>query len=262
MYITSKIKPWVLAGVLALALLAVAVPAALGEDGCSWIYAEVGKPVNNTSNGNTELCRKAYLLSFNQTTGVADWVMERLVAPALSGDADRKYSRFKSDPDLASGPMLSDYRGSGYDRGHLAPAADMKWSQQAMNESFYLSNIAPQVGAGFNRGIWARLEAKIRGWTQGNEDLIVITGPVYYDYQPAIGAGIVVPDAYFKIIYAPGDRQALALLLPNQRITSPALTVHQVTIEQLEALTGFDFFKALPSALEVELETGTMSLWP
>ncbi len=262
MYISDNIKPWVLAGVLALALLAVAAPVTPQDAGCAWIYAEVGKPVNNISNGNTELCRKAYLLSFNQTTGVADWVMERLMAPALSGDADRKYSRFKSDPDLADGPMLSDYRGSGYDRGHLAPAADMKWSQRAMNESFYLSNIAPQVGAGFNRGIWARLEAKIRDWTQDNEDLIVITGPVYDDFEPKIGAGIVVPDAFYKIIYAPADREALAFLFPNQKISTPALTAHQVTIDRLEVLTGFDFFKALPSALEVELETGTMPLWP
>ncbi|MCH8082409.1 MAG: DNA/RNA non-specific endonuclease [Proteobacteria bacterium] len=265
MYITSKIKPLVLALVLLLGMLA--APAAPQAAGCAWIYAGVGKPLNNTTSnnptgGNTELCRKAFLLSFNQTTGVADWVMERLSASALSGDADRSFSHFKSDPDLAGGPALSDYRGSGYDRGHLAPAADMKWDQRAMDQSFYLSNIAPQVGAGFNRGIWARLEAKIRGWTRTKGDIIVITGPVYYDYRPVIGGRVVVPDAYFKIIYAPADGRALAFLMPNRRITAPALTPHQVTIDALEVLTGYDFFNTLPVTLEDRLESETGPLWP
>ncbi len=260
MYIVSKIKPLVLALVLLLGMLA--APAAPQAAGCAWIYAGVGKPLKETPTTSTELCRKGYLLSFNHTTGVADWVMERLSAPALSGDADRNSSPFRPDPDLAGGPALSDYRGSGYDRGHLAPAADMKWDQGAMDESFYLSNIAPQVGAGFNRGIWAQLEAKIRGWTRAKGDIIVITGPVYYDYQPVIGGRVVVPDAYFKIIYAPADGRALAFLMPNRIITAPALSAHQVTIDALEDLTGYDFFNTLPVTLEDRLESETRPLWP
>jgi len=245
---------------LALALLGPAVPASPGDSGCAWIYGEVGKPLKEPSPPNAELCRKGYILSFNRETGIADWVMERLTAPLLGGDADRKNSRYKADPEIEKSPSLADYRDSGYDRGHLAPAADMKWSQQAMDESFYLSNIAPQIGPGFNRGIWAILEADIRTWARNKGDLIVITGPVYYDYQPVIGK-IVVPDAFYKIIYAPNQGQALAFLLPNRALNPSALDPYQVTIDALEAITGYDFFASLPQATETPLELSAPPVW-
>ena len=244
--------------VLAAFILISASPAPTATNDCAWIYEKVGKPQANSPSSNHELCRRGFILSFNQTTGVPDWVMERLTPSVLVGAADRKHSRFKRDPDLNKSPGLSDYRKSGYDRGHMAPAANMKWDQAAMDESFYFSNMAPQVGPGFNRGIWARLEAKIRDWTKERGDLIVITGPVYYDYLPVIGNGIVVPDAFYKIIYSPSQHQALALILPNRKITAKDFTPHQVTIDQVEALTGYDFLSNLPSLAENE----TTPLWP
>jgi len=188
--------------------------------------------------------------------------MERLTAPLLEGTADRDNSRFRPDPELAHSPALSDYRGSGYDRGHMAPAADMKWSQAAMDESFYLSNIAPQTGVGFNRGIWARLEREIRAWARQKGELVVITGPIYYDYSPAIGAGIVAPDAFYKILYAPGENEALAFLIPNQNLGNPAMAGFRVAIDRLEALSGYDFLAHLPSQSQDALEAEVSALWP
>lgn len=227
------------------------------DDPCSAIYSGVGKPVAETPRAATELCRSGYLLSFNHFTRIADWVMERLTPASLQGAADRKYSSFRADPDLegAALPRLADYRGSGYDRGHLAPAGDMKWDQQAMDESFYLSNIAPQVGIGFNRGIWARLEAKIRDQAREDHDLVVITGPVFFDFEPRIGGGVVVPDAYFKIIFNPADLEAQAFLLPNRKTDEGDLAIFQVSIREVEALTGFDFLSLLPPLVQDALET-------
>lgn len=236
----------------------------VGSEDCREIYDGIGKPAPRTPHPATELCRMGYFLSYNHTTKVADWVMERLTAAALSGPANRRHSRFSTDPELENipAPQLSDYRGSGYDRGHMAPAGDMKWSQQAMDQSFFLANIAPQVGVGFNRRIWKALEERVRDLVLIEADLVVITGPVFFDYEPRIGAGVVVPDAFFKIIYAPGDQRAWAFLIPNQNWGAADLSLFAVSVRQLEDLTGFDFFNALAPANEAALEATTRPLWP
>ena len=138
--------------------------------------------------------------------------------------------------------MLADYRGSGYDRGHMAPAGDLKASQEAMDESFYLSNIAPQVGVGFNRGIWRKLEEQVRVWTAERGELYVITGPVYYDFTPVIGQSrVVVPDAFFKIIYDPETFEVWAFLIPNEKIELDRLVHFQTTLGTIEMQTGIEF---------------------
>ncbi|MEE8295790.1 MAG: DNA/RNA non-specific endonuclease [Sphingomonadales bacterium] len=214
---------------------------------------------------HTELCSMRFALSYNHFTKTPFWVVERLQAKNLLGTANRKFSNFKSDPRLEkeSQARLADYRGSGYDRGHMAPAGDLKSSQIAMDESFYLTNIAPQVGVGFNRGIWRQLEEKVRGWVLERGELYIITGPVYYDYSPVIGEGrVVVPDAFFKIIYDPRTFEALTFLLPNQAFSKTSLKKFQITIDDLESRVGVDFFNDLSPALEAALELSSSLLWP
>ena len=145
----------------------------------------------------------------------------------------------------------------------MAPAGDLKSDQAAMDESFYLSNVAPQVGVGFNRGIWRKLEEKVRVWARARGELYVITGPVFYDYTPVIGEGrVAVPDAFYKIIYDPGTFEALAFLLPNQVLPKARLIEFQTTIDALEGQTGLDYFPGLPPAIGAALESTSPPLWP
>lgn len=210
------------------------------------------------------LCRKGYVLSHNAERKVADWVLEELTAERLVGSADRKRIGFRRDPDLgARGAGPRDYRGSDFHRGHLAAAEDMKWSHEAMVESFYMSNVAPQVGKGFNTGIWKSLETRMRRWAASRESLIVITGPVYGPASRGIGpAGdIAVPEAFFKIAYDPVRRHAIAFLLPNQKSDARRLAERIVPIKDIEDLTGLDFLVALSRPEQDRIETGRWAMW-
>jgi endonuclease G, mitochondrial len=234
------------------------------ESGCVAEYDSVGLPqYRDAARQGVILCRVEYILAHNSRTKVADWVMESLEPAQLTGTARR--SSFHPDPELAIGARaeLADYRGSGYDRGHLAPAGDMKRDQRAMDESFFLSNMAPQVGPGFNRLVWRQLEEKIRGWTNERQHLIVITGPVYYDYFPTIGSNnVVVPDAFYKVIFDPQNLQALGFILPNTVLVSNSYPAFMVPIRQIEEITGLNFLSALTLGQQNRLELPLAQIWP
>jgi endonuclease G len=216
--------------------------------------------------GGTALCRLGFALSFNGATKVADWTSTRLTAAHLVTRVGRS-DDFRVDSDLAPDQRArrSDYRGSGYDRGHLVPAAAMAWHARAMSESFLLSNIAPQVGPGFNRGIWRRLETSIRRWVRRRGSLIVVTGPLF-EATPIerIGDGAVaVPSHFFKIAYDPARTDAIAFILPNERISTPALTRYLVSIDEVERRSGLDFFARLDDGTEAALEAQVQPApWP
>jgi endonuclease G, mitochondrial len=129
---------------------------------------------------------------------------------------------------------LSDYKGSGYDRGHMAPSADMKWDQHAMIECFYLSNIVPQVGKGMNQGIWKDLEEKVRRWAIARGELFIFTGPVYEGYpKETIGRNrIVAPSHLYKIVYDPIMREVIAFFMPNQPLKTSDMPQHIVPIRR------------------------------
>lgn len=220
------------------------------------------KGTAGTEDGDvTILCRLGYLLEHNNNHKVPDWVMERLTPERLQDVAKRK-DNFRADPDLPEGKRseLDDYNGSGFDRGHMAPAADMKFSAEAMNESFLLSNMAPQVGIGFNRHIWADLEADVREWAERRKDLVVITGPVYG--TKTIGANkVAVPTHFFKIAYEPSRNRAIAFLLPNKKIKGNDLKPYLTSVDEIEELTGFDFFPDVSNARQRRVEKNVSSLW-
>jgi endonuclease G, mitochondrial len=163
---------------------------------------------------------------------------------------------YRRDPAIYSGSAtLKDYRGSGYDRGHLAPAADMRWSPEAMSESFYLSNMSPQK-AGFNRGIWRKLESRIRNLASAYDRLWVVTGPVLPSQNTAtIGTSdVTVPDYYYKVLLDPDTGHSAGYLLQNESSSKP-LSSFIVTVDLIEIKTGIDFFPALGDVLEAETES-------
>lgn len=198
----------------------------------------------------------AYTLLYNEKHEQAAWVAYQLT----KNETVRVYERsndFNEDPLIASGSATDfDYKRSGYDRGHLAPAADMGWSATAMRESFFYSNMSPQ-DPGFNRGIWKRLEEQVRDWAWENEVIYVVTGPVLTSNLPNIGSnGVSVPSYYYKVIldYSQPSVKAIAFLLPNQSSTA-GIQAYVVSINEIEKLTGIDFFPSLPDQQEEQLES-------
>ncbi|WP_178371454.1 DNA/RNA non-specific endonuclease [Cyclobacterium lianum] len=198
-----------------------------------------------------------FSLAYDESTEQAAWVSYRLNAQLLSVKYERT-DNFKDDPRIESGSAQpDDYRHSGYDRGHLAPAADFSHSLEAMRSSFLMSNISPQR-PGFNRGIWKKLEEQVRSWTREYGYLLVITGPLFEEEAARVFIGkneVRVPDYFFKVIF---DIQGppykmLAFLLKNEKSGRPLLD-HVVSVDSLEQFSGIDFFETLPDSLEIALE--------
>jgi endonuclease G len=198
----------------------------------------------------------AYTLAYDEAHEQASWVAYELTATETTGPAERS-SSFYEDPLVVTGSASNaDYSGSGYDRGHLAPAGDMTWSAEAMRESFYYSNMSPQVPS-FNRGIWKKLETQVRTWAQVYEIIQIVTGPVLTGELHSIGINNVsVPSYYYKIIldHQGPDIKAIGFVMANAASSMP-LQSFVVTIDQIEKLTGIDFFPALPDAEEDFLES-------
>src|SRR5450759_3173211 len=203
-----------------------------------------------------------YTLSYSEPNEQAEWVYYELTPAFVNGSQPRK-DAFRPDPMVSSGSaQLSDYQGSGYDRGHLCPAADMKLNATSMSETFFLSNMSPQEPA-FNRGIWESLEATVRSWAITEGKIYVVTGGVLTSNKGKIGAsGVSIPKYFYKVIYAPkGQGKMIALVLPNEKGIKQ-LKEYVVSVDSVESLTGIDFFPALSDSLENALESHSdASLW-
>ena len=206
-----------------------------------------------------ELIRhEGYTLSYREQYKDAEWVAYPLLDYETTGDADRKNEQFRPDPLVENGTALpSDYTRSGYDRGHLAPAADFKFSQRMMRETFFMSNITPQAPQ-FNRGIWSDLENQVRVWARRDKGLYVVTGPVLKPGLPTIGKSneVSVPAKFYKVILycnRPNIRM-IGFLLDNEQ-ASGSLEQFVVPVDLIEQLTGLDFFPKIPDDLERKLES-------
>ena len=204
-----------------------------------------------------------YVLSYNEAHEQANWVAYELTLEEVNGSFKRT-NDFRPDPKVKTGSAsLADYRGSGYDRGHLAPAADMKWSPIAMSESFYMSNMSPQRPS-FNRGIWKRLEEQVRKWAVDNKSVYIATGGVLIPGLNKIGPNQVsVPERFYKVIldYQDPELKGIAFILPN-RGSKESLKKYVVTIDKVESVTGIDFFYTLPDEIEEEIESKVdLSRW-
>ena len=187
----------------------------------------------------------------------ASWVAYLLTDDEVNGTIGRT-DNFRSDKNIVTGSAsLSDYRGSGFDRGHLAPAGDMKWSDVAMSESFYMSNMSPQE-PGFNRGIWKKLEEWVRDQAELNEEIYVVTGPILTDgsYRKIGVNGVSIPERYYKVIldYKEPEIKAIGFILPNVS-SKLSISSFAVTVDYIENITGLDFFYLLDDSVEGILES-------
>lgn len=236
-----------------------------GQDSIDYSSEQDRFFIPTTKNG-TIVHHKHYTLSYNEAYEQAEWVAYYLTKASLQAQNVPRARRFEEDPLVSSkSAHYEDYKGSGYDRGHLVPAADMAFSKTAMEETFYMSNISPQVRQ-FNGGIWRELEENVRDWAYKFTGLYVVTGPIVSKSQKNIGRNKVrVPDAYFKAILDidSSNPKGIAFLLENQ-VSFDHLDQFAISIDELEKVTGIEFFNDLmEDDVESSIEsTFDISRWP
>lgn len=197
----------------------------------------------------------AYTISYSGQHRQPYWVAYELTE-AMTRSIVKRSDKFIPDPQVDEYPSTNeDYRKSGYDRGHLVPAGDMGYSETTMRESFFLSNMSPQVPA-FNRGIWKKLETLVRSWVSEDSVLFISAGGMLDQSAGTIGKNrVTVPERYFKVVLTIKDQKpkGIGFILPNAG-SSALLQTFAVTIDSVEKVTGFDFFCRLPDRMETEAE--------
>lgn len=196
-----------------------------------------------------------FTLSFNKDNHTPNYVAWELLGSEVQNDVARS-DNFWQDFDIIGCPAHRDYTGSGYDRGHMCPAADQKWSMEAMNDCFVMANMCPQDHS-LNAGAWNTLENKERQWAQRDSAIMIVAGPIYEktDTKRIGNVGVRVPSAFFKVLLAPyvEEPRAIGFIYPN--MTAPGnMEGYAMSIDDVEKITGFDFFPALPDDIEKKVE--------
>jgi endonuclease G len=208
-----------------------------------------------------------FSLSYLEEFELAEWVAYELTSESLERPNVPRTDWFTADPKVSTGSAAyGDYKNTGYTRGHLAPAGDMAFNDEAMENSFYMSNIAPQKRR-FNNGIWKELEENIRDWALENGRLFIVTGPVLdrASYQRIGRNRVAVPRRFYKVVLDADDPEikAVGFIIPNS-VSERPLSDYMVSVDEIEAITGLDFFSELLSTeLQEKTEADiTQELWP
>ena len=224
------------------------------------------------------ITHSAMMLSYNEEHEQANWVAH-IILPDIKDGAVTRTNDFRPDPKVRTGTAVEAdyflkylqedssyvYDGFGYDRGHLAPSADFRWSYTALSESYYYSNMTPQR-PGFNRYSWAELENALRSYVYNHPgtQLYVVSGPVLHEDLPAISRsvnGVSIPESYFKIAVDLDRQRGIGFIMPNRQISAPIETFAK-PIREIEAELGYDFGSNLPAEIQDKIETQTeVKIW-
>ncbi len=211
------------------------------------------------------LKREGYTVSYNVRERQPNYVAWVLSPARVKGSA-RRCSTFFHDPELSDDERstLDDYRSSGYDRGHMCPAGDNKWSSTAMIESFYLSNVCPQKHT-LNGGSWRVLEEACRKWVgQRNENIYIVSGTVFKkDERKLIHRRVRVPAYFFKTLLCldKGHEKGIGFIFCNDTSDQP-VEQHVCSIDSIEKLTGYDLYASLSQSLQQKLESQScLRIW-
>ncbi len=203
-----------------------------------------------------KLKHECFTIGYDLAKRHAAYVTYVITPKSLNGEAKRK-NNFKPDPLLPEqfSAQDEDYYKSGFDRGHLCPAADMKDSQNCMDKSFYYSNMSPQV-AGFNRGVWKKLEAQVREWCLESDSIRVYTGPIFSKSDTTLGPNkVIVPQRYYKTVlrYKKSNKGMIGFVLNNESSTND-LSTFVYSIDSIENLINLDLYSSLTNEDEADLE--------
>ena len=213
---------------------------------------------------DTIIDRPGYALGYIEKHEQPAWVVYKLTRSEVLAKAVKRANRFFEDPEIPTGSATAaDYRRSGYDRGHLAPAADMAFSLQTMKDSFYYSNMSPQR-LQFNRGIWKELEEQVRQFAVDEGEIYVVTGPILPNEKTiTIGSNrVTVPSHFYKVVFDLSPPQKMiGFIMPNNG-SKADLRTFAVTVDAVEEATGLDFFSFVPKEIQEKLEsTITVNAW-
>ena len=224
---------------------------------------EICKPAPLVGVSEQIIKKKSYIASYNKDTKIANWVAWHLTSEHTEGSIGRG-NMFHEDEEVPSPKAtVEDYKGSGWSRGHMCPAGDNKWDAEAMYQSFSLINVCPQ-NASLNSGLWNSLEIDCRNWAKRFHDIYIICGPVFF--QPAhevIGINeIYVPEAFFKVVLClNGKPKGLGVIVKNTA-GNKKKDIYYNSIDQVERITGMDFFPLLSDDVEDEVESNLdMDMW-
>lgn len=202
--------------------------------------------------------RKSYVISYNKETRIPNWVAWHLTAEHTDG-VYKRINTYMEDKDVPSPKATdADYQGSGWTHGHMCPAGDNKWDMEAMRESNILTNICPQDGK-LNTGVWNRIEQDCRIWAKKYGDVYIVCGPVLFNRKhETIGENkIVIPEAFFKVILRLNpDPKAIGYIIRNND-GSKKRDQYINTIDEVERITGIDFFPSLPDEIENTVESNS-----
>lgn len=217
---------------------------------------QLQKVVTNPALEEDLVYYKGMTVSFNRRLHIPNWVAWELTSLETGGDANRS-EKFFCDESVPGCPDSWDYSYSGYDRGHMAPAGDMKWDEEAMRQTFYLTNICPQAPE-LNRGTWKSLEEKCRVRAKNDSAIIIICGPILTDsITEYIGdSRVAVPKRFFKVVLSPyrDEPVAIGFIMPNAKVVG-GMQPAAVSIDEVESATGHDFFSILNDDEENRLES-------
>lgn len=236
-------------------LLNAAIPAEVEHHQMEEVGLEVPAPL--TDKAEQILKRTAYMVSYNKDLKIPNFVAWHLTSAHTDGSFKRKNAKFKEDEQVSS-PRATDldYVQSGYDRGHMCPSADNKWSETAQEESFLFTNMCPQ-NHNLNAGDWNEMEGQCRRWAKKYGDIYIVCGPILYKGKhKTIGKNkIVVPEAFFKVVLCMnGTPKAIGFIYKNNEGNRPKGD-YVNSVDQVERITGIDFFPKLPDVVEDRIES-------
>jgi len=205
---------------------------------------DLSKYLPERKTGDTMIVHKFMVISYCRALKNPEWAVYKLDKERVLSQTNARRRNFEPDPAMRATAGSWDYSESGYDRGHIIPAEDMDFNEEAMQESFYMSNISPQL-PGFNRGIWKKLENTVRKNAARKGDLIIITGSIFTDGElTEINNGVAVPSHFFKVLLHEEDnkKSAIAFVLPHAESQS-SLSEFVMTVSEAEKKCGINFFQ-------------------
>ncbi|MCB0379271.1 MAG: DNA/RNA non-specific endonuclease [Bdellovibrionales bacterium] len=194
-----------------------------------------------------------YSICYSDYHRQAKWTIHELSPESVNGKQKRT-NNFRSDPQVDDPVDANALSGSGFDRGHLVPAGDMKLNYASMSETFFMTNISPQRPS-FNRGLWRVLEERVRYWVKREGKAFVVTAPYLEQSMAQTDKDITIPDWYYKIVYIPEKDEMRAFWMPNENLKGHSIEEYAVSVNDIEEWTGLDFFSELPDAQEERLES-------
>ncbi len=221
------------------------------------IPKSMGTTHNNNNNPISIHNNNYFSLGYSEDDEQALWVSYTMTRAQLNKPRLARLKNFSTDRHILTGSATDyDYRGSGYTRGHLAPSADMSFDSIALAASYRFSNISPQL-AKFNGGIWRELEEQTRDWARASKRLHIVTGPIFTRRTKTIGKNrVTVPTHFYKVLMDADlpEKKAIGFVIPHQ-VSYKHLNKYAVSVDQVEQMTGLDFFDGiLPDDEEETLE--------